>query len=75
MEDHSNECVFRFDRIASNTGESALNIINIEISFERKQNALAEAIRIINLSDEERAIQDSNTNLKSLSRERAISSS
>lgn len=75
MDEHSNECIFQFDRIAINTGENALNTINIEIPFDRKQNALAEAFRIMNLSDEKRAIHHNNTTLKPRSRERAISGS
>ncbi|WP_153721074.1 hypothetical protein [Sporosarcina cascadiensis] len=75
MDEHSNECIFRFDRIALNTGVNTTETINVEIPYSRKQKALQEAFRIMNLSEEERAAQSSNTDSKPRSRERVITRS
>lgn len=75
MDKHSNDCIFQFDRIAMNTGENTTNTINVEIPSDRKQNALAEAFRMMNLSDEEIAASHNNSTLKPRIKQRAITGS
>lgn len=54
MDKHANDCIYQFDRIPVLKGRSSTESINVEIPFSRRQNALQEAFRIMNLSDEEK---------------------
>lgn len=54
LDEHSSECIFYFDRIPMNLGWSITNTISVEISFDRRQNALRDAFRQMNLTEEEK---------------------
>ena len=72
MDEHSEECIFSFDRIAISTGVNTLNIINVEIPYSRRQNALHEAFRIMNLTREEKTEQRNKSNTQTRNKERAV---
>lgn len=72
MDEHSEECIFHFDRIAISIGSNTTDMVNVEIPFSRRQNALEEAFRLMNLSPEERAVQRNNSDFQSRDKERAI---
>lgn len=73
MDVHSNGCIFRFERIAMNTGVNTTETISVEIPYSRRQKALQEAFRIMNLSEDEKAALHSNITSSSRTKERAIS--
>ena len=75
MDKHSSDCIFQFDRIAMNTGENITSTVHVESPSDRKQNALAEAFRMMNLSDEEIAAIHTNSTLKPRIKQRAITGS
>lgn len=52
-EDHSSDCDYRFDRIIGRTGVNTENVINVELSKERKARALKEAYHLSQLTPEE----------------------
>lgn len=49
-ENHSSNCDFRFDRIFGRTGVNTENVINVELSKERKSRALKEAYQLSQLT-------------------------
>ncbi|MCQ6264507.1 hypothetical protein M1K46_02350 [Fictibacillus sp. WQ 8-8] len=60
-ENHTEECLFHFERIAARLGVSAEQTISVVLSSERKKNALKEAYRLAKMSDEEKEKQKNKT--------------
>lgn len=54
FDEHSSDCIFYFDRIPMNLGWNTTNTISVEITFDRRQNALQDAFIQINLTEEEK---------------------
>lgn len=51
--DHMDNCLYKFDRVAGRVGYNTEHTLNVEISAERKLRALKEAYRISKMSEEE----------------------
>ena len=51
---HSEKCPYYYDRVPVNLGRSVMDMLSIEISNNRRQNALNDAYIQMNLSEEER---------------------
>ena len=60
FEEHAVDCLFYFDRIPMNLGRNTTEMISVEISPERRRNALDEAFIQMNLSEEEKETQRKN---------------
>ena len=70
---HSSNCIFHFDRIPMNLGRNTTNTISVEINFARRQNALEDAYKQMNLTEEEREAQLKNrTNPGKRRKQRAV---
>lgn len=54
FDEHSNDCIFYFDRIPMSLGWNTTNTISVEIPFGRRQNALQDAFIQMNLTKEEK---------------------
>ena len=54
FDEHSSDCIFYFDRIPMNLGWNTTNTISVEITFDRRQNALQDAFIQMNLTEEEK---------------------
>ena len=50
---HSTGCIHEFSRLPIRRGNSTEDEISVDISYERRQNALKDAIRLMNMSDED----------------------
>jgi hypothetical protein len=53
FENHSSDCIYRFDRVAGRTGISTEQTINVTLSKERKSRALKEAFLQSKLTEKE----------------------
>ena len=51
---HSEKCPYYYDRVPVNLGRNVTDILSVEISYNRRQNALNDAYIQMNLTDEER---------------------
>ena len=51
---HSEKCPYYYDRVPVNLGRNVTDMLSIEISYNRRQNALNDAYIQMNLSEEER---------------------
>lgn len=57
FQEHAANCLFYFDRIPMNLGRNTTEMISVEISPERRRNALDDAYIQMNLSEEEKETQ------------------
>lgn len=60
FDEHSRDCLFYFDRIPMSLGRNTTNIISVEITYNRRQNALQDAFVQMNLTEEEKEIRQRN---------------
>ena len=60
FDEHSRDCLFYFDRIPMSLGRNTTNIISVEITYNRRQNALQDAFVQMNLTEEEKEIRQKN---------------
>jgi len=56
FDEHAGNCIFYFERIPMNLGWNTTDTINVEITFDRRQNALQDAFIQMNLTEEEKEI-------------------
>jgi len=62
FEEHAVDCLFYFDRIPMNLGRKTTEKISVEISPERRSNALDDAYIQMNLTKQEKEAQRKNRN-------------
>ncbi|MDV6379000.1 hypothetical protein ORD22_12330 [Sporosarcina sp. GW1-11] len=72
LDKHSSDCEFQFDRIPENIGVNTTGTINVEIPHSRRQKALQEAFRIMNLSEEDLKPHLGNSPIKPRNKKRTI---
>lgn len=60
FDEHLRNCLYYFDRIPMSLGRNTTNTISVDITYDRRQNALQDAFVKMNLSEEEKEILQKN---------------
>jgi len=70
---HNKNCLYHFKRIANKAGRKTEEIISVRMGDKQKRNALKEAFRLTQLSEEERKSRKHNNGKRSNAKKKPIS--